>query len=98
MTCDKPNLADLRCATVAIMVDVQQRSGPRVQKAISRERPPNAWPGTAEASALQDVHLRLSKGLRKADDQRHPQGDGHAEPQVVHSHDLRFDHCYGFKN
>ena len=49
-------------------------------------------PGTAEAGALQDVDPRLSKGLRKADDQGHPQGDGHAEPQIVHSHHLRF-HC-----
>ena len=28
--------------------------------------------------------------LRKADDQGHPQGDGDAEPQIVHSHHLRF--------
>ena len=56
-------------------------------------------PGTAEACALQDVDLRLSKGLRKASDQRHAQGDGHAEPQVVHSHHLRCPtECYGCKH
>ena len=48
------------------------------------------WLGTCEAGTLQDVHLRLSKGLCQADDQHHAQGDGDAEPQVVHSHHLRF--------
>ena len=52
-------------------------------------RVPHARLGTCEAGALQDVHLRLSKGLREAGDQRHAQGDSHAEPQVVHSHHLR---------
>ena len=56
----------------------------------SRTQSPHAQPGTCEAGALQDVHLRLSKGLRKANDQGHPQGDGDAEPQAVHSHHLMF--------
>ena len=64
-----------------------QGPGSRTQ---SPEKDPHARPGAGEAGALQDVHLRLSKGLREANDQRHSQGDGHAEPQVIRSHHLKF--------